>query len=250
VNEATGDLICWTDDDVLVDAEWLVAYCEAFAQWPKAAFFAGTIEPLYEIQPPVWVTENVHLLSGVLAIQSLDPLVRPLKDQEFPFGANMAIRIDAHRQRPFDSRLGPNGRQVTKGEETRLIEQLRGDGHYGVWVGPAKVRHWVPANRMTHRYLWAWLLEDGVAQARRDQFPGTRLFGMPRWLIRQWLGHAVSLLRGWLTFDYFMRVKAWCKLATIAGILCECRRQSKVMATTGSETGSPRARETIDAGRQ
>ena len=38
-----GICIVWTDDDVLVDPNWLASYGEAAARWPDAAFFGGPI---------------------------------------------------------------------------------------------------------------------------------------------------------------------------------------------------------------
>lgn len=47
---AEGKHIIWTDDDVLVDPEWLNAYADAFRRWPDAAFFGGKILPVFD--PP------------------------------------------------------------------------------------------------------------------------------------------------------------------------------------------------------
>jgi hypothetical protein len=43
VAEASGRYICWTDDDVEVDPEWLAAYWAAFQRHPQAAVFGGRI---------------------------------------------------------------------------------------------------------------------------------------------------------------------------------------------------------------
>src|SRR5262249_4742997 len=37
VSAARGDLLLWTDDDVLVDPEWLACYARAADRWPDAA---------------------------------------------------------------------------------------------------------------------------------------------------------------------------------------------------------------------
>jgi glycosyltransferase involved in cell wall biosynthesis len=55
VSEARGRYICWTDDDVLIDPEWLASYSAAFARHPEAAVFGGRIEPLLEDPTPGWV---------------------------------------------------------------------------------------------------------------------------------------------------------------------------------------------------
>src|SRR5262249_47418646 len=41
---AIGELLIWTDDDVLVDPCWLLEYRKAMREWPEATFFGGTIE--------------------------------------------------------------------------------------------------------------------------------------------------------------------------------------------------------------
>ena len=43
VAEATGDYILWTDDDVTVSPDWLVAYAEAFRARPEGGLFGGPI---------------------------------------------------------------------------------------------------------------------------------------------------------------------------------------------------------------
>src|ERR1700722_17754963 len=43
-----GDLLLWTDDDVLVEPDWLNAYVETALQNPNAVFFGGTVEPWFE----------------------------------------------------------------------------------------------------------------------------------------------------------------------------------------------------------
>src|SRR4051794_24769648 len=65
---ATGELILWTDDDVLVDPEFLAAYVTAANERPDAAFFGGTVEPLFEGSTPPWIERHVEFLSEVYAL--------------------------------------------------------------------------------------------------------------------------------------------------------------------------------------
>jgi glycosyltransferase involved in cell wall biosynthesis len=52
---ANGDYILWTDDDVIVDPNWLIAYTNAALTWPKAALFGGPIKLRLEENPPAWL---------------------------------------------------------------------------------------------------------------------------------------------------------------------------------------------------
>jgi len=44
VANAKDDYVLWTDDDVIVEPNWLVAYTDAFRIWPKATLFGGPIK--------------------------------------------------------------------------------------------------------------------------------------------------------------------------------------------------------------
>src|SRR5689334_10974234 len=43
LTEAAGELILWTDDDVLLGPEWIAQYVRAAMLHPKAAYFGGPI---------------------------------------------------------------------------------------------------------------------------------------------------------------------------------------------------------------
>lgn len=47
VAEARGEVLLWTDDDVLVSPDWLANYARAFREWPQAAYFGGPIQPWF-----------------------------------------------------------------------------------------------------------------------------------------------------------------------------------------------------------
>lgn len=89
---ATGDLIVWTDDDVLVDSDWLVHYARAARDWPHVSYFGGTIDPWFSRTPPRWIRRHLRRLQGPFAIRQLGEETRLLHDDEEVFGANMAFR--------------------------------------------------------------------------------------------------------------------------------------------------------------
>src|SRR6266481_662849 len=45
IQHAHGNYIIWTDDDVIVDKDWLCAYERAVNRWPEAAVFGGPVRP-------------------------------------------------------------------------------------------------------------------------------------------------------------------------------------------------------------
>jgi glycosyltransferase involved in cell wall biosynthesis len=187
---ARGELLVWTDDDVLVGPEWLAAYHEAAKGWPEAGYFGGSIEPWYECPPPPWLLANVKSMAGMLLLKDLGPNERLLTRAEVPFGANMAFRTDLLRENVFDPRLGLTGNDNIRNDESMLFRSLISKGVKGVWVPGARVRHFVTKQRLTRRYLWDYNHGFGrscVRQEMLEQIPQTAKTwaGVPQWVIRQ-----------------------------------------------------------------
>jgi glycosyltransferase involved in cell wall biosynthesis len=227
-----GELLVWTDDDVLVDPDWLAAYVETAMKYPSAGYFGGAVEPWFESKPPGWVNRNLDLLQGPFALRDLGPGIRPFVGRETPFGANMGFRTVELRGFEFDPRLGRVGTGMLSGDETYLIDRLRAEGRTGIWIGTARVRHFIPAARMTTSYVWNFF--HGLGRTRQLLIPYNRdvpLMGSgPRWIWRRFLlARAKSLLvaptrgRWWLT--------NFIDAAVHRGILDECRGMANVVLT-------------------
>jgi glycosyltransferase involved in cell wall biosynthesis len=225
VSHAGGDLIVWTDDDVLVDSGWLAAYCHAAGRWPDADYFGGPIAPWYESPPPLWIEENVDLLKGMLVVRDLGPMEDFFAEDDAPFGANMAFRRRIFGNMRFDARLGLVANSSIRGDETALILALRKQGRRGVWVPGAKVRHFVPAARMTRAYLWDWAYGYGRTTVRVAAQQAARPPQKPSWRmcanryrhgLRYWVRRALRR-RSWASSYYH--------LAADTGIIDELRSQ-------------------------
>ena len=188
---AAGDLICWTDDDVLVDPEWLSAYVDAARRWPDAGYFGGRIFPWFEHSPPDWLAKNTTVLAGLLAARDLGQGEGRFPADEWPFGANMAFRREAACGRSFDPRLGLVGNTTILGEETEYCRRLHEAGFEGVWVPSAAVHHWVSTTRMTLAYVAKYYQGYGRKKVRVDGLSvGRTAFGAPLWTYRAY-GDAV-----------------------------------------------------------
>jgi glycosyltransferase involved in cell wall biosynthesis len=187
VAAAQGDLLLWTDDDVLVDREWLSEYVAAASRFPAATFFGGTVDPWFAAEPPRWISRHLHKITGVFAIRQLGEEVRPFTGNETPYGANMAFRLAAVKGIAFDPSLGRIGTGLLGADETDLIERLRQSGHHGVWVGTARVKHYIPAERLTKQYVWGICHGNSRVDFRRKPQPeGPTLWGAPRWAVRKY----------------------------------------------------------------
>lgn len=155
VATAGGDYICWTDDDVVLDRQWLVEYERAFEARPEVALFGGPVRPRLLGVTPGWFTEGRALLSGLLAERPNQPEGEIDLDHlhRLPFGANFAVRTDAQRLETYDPELGvsPDFRRL--GEETKLMIALLRRGYAAGWAGGAIVNHLIPESRQTLAYV-------------------------------------------------------------------------------------------------
>jgi len=166
VEEASGEYIIWTDDDVLADADWLKSYYEAFCRWPDAVVFGGPIEPWFEGDPPLWLLAGLDSISTAFAVQEFGADFSRLGGAVIPFGANYAVRTEDQRAHLYDPSLGRKQHgQVLLGEEDQVIRQLLEGGSSGWWIPNAKVKHWVPEARQTTEYIREYFMSVGATRA-------------------------------------------------------------------------------------
>lgn len=223
VAAARGDLVVWTDDDVVVGPGWLAAYAGAVRSFPEAAFFGGPVRPDFEVEPPDWVRRDLGLLGGPFALLDLGPEVRWLTPEDpAPIGANMAFKREALAGRLFDPALGRVGTGLESGDDTALIEDLIRQGARGVWVGTAPVDHHVPERRMTWSYLQPWFERAAASHVRARRPPGPDWFGVPRYLWRRWGTAHAARLGAWAT-GRPEPTAGRIERARVAGAMRECR---------------------------
>jgi glycosyltransferase involved in cell wall biosynthesis len=177
IEEARGEYICWTDDDVLVDRDWLAAYLEAFRRHPQASYFGGRIEPLLEPPSPRLIArcKDHWPLDASFAARDFGDEIRPLSIEEnvLPFGANFAVSAEAQRALRYNEQLGPSPVHRRLGEEMDVIYRMAKNGAVGWWVPGARVHHVIGPERQSIAYLIDFYRRSGNTNAYfHDRFPG------------------------------------------------------------------------------
>lgn len=195
-----GDYIIWTDDDVLPDPDWLVAYEAQFQASPDAAIFGGPVDPWCEVDPPQWFSANYDLVKVAYAV--IDPELKqdtgPISPTKHPHGANFALRMRELSQYRFDPRLGVNGNKIRLGgEETALMELMQEQGAQGIWIRKARVRHFLPKERLRLSYIgWYYRGVGRTAVVLEDEGKGA---WDKKWAWRVILVDGAKLGIAWLT---------------------------------------------------
>ena len=196
IQEAKGDIIAFTDDDVSVGKEWVAEIQKAFTRLDCLAL-GGRIYPTWAHSRPDWLEEE-----GPYALQG--PIIKfDLGDQtceakRLPFGANMAFkRVAFERYGLFRADLGRTNGGLMGGEETDFFHRLRQDGEKIFYVPGAYVRHPVVEERIQRSYYQSWHFDCGRTMVRLEGRPQRAVyyFGVPRYLLREIATNVIQ----WLT---------------------------------------------------
>jgi glycosyltransferase involved in cell wall biosynthesis len=220
-----GDLIAFTDDDVQPDPEWLSALARAVED-TGADFVAGRILPLWEVDPPAWISPSLY---GVLAIpdNGLARLAIAADDPAavMPLGANMAVRASViSRLGGLRTDLGKLEGSMRTGEDHEFFLRLLHAGCRGVYEPAALVRHTVPASRLSRSYFRRWRYQNGRDVSRLERSYMGRmsvLFRVPRYLWRQLGTDLYSTARHALTANGAARFASWLRVLWFIGYLRE-----------------------------
>nr|WP_250771025.1 glycosyltransferase [Streptomyces sp. MSC1_001] len=102
---AEGEVLAFTDDDVIADPHWLTALTEPFAADPGLGCVTGLILPARLATPAQILLESHGGFAKGFEPRLYDPAEPPADEPLFPFtagsfgsGANMAFRAEALRQ--------------------------------------------------------------------------------------------------------------------------------------------------------
>ena len=147
IDAASSEVIAFTDDDVLVDRNWLQEIARAFALENPAAI-GGKIVPQWPASPPAWLGPELHQFLGLLDYGD-EP-----KTMETPalWGANLAVRADMLRTVRFQGKLGRVGSKLYNGEDADLVRSLIDRGERVLYWPRASVHHNIQ-RRAAHQTL-------------------------------------------------------------------------------------------------
>ena len=191
-----GDLVVFTDDDVLPAADWLVRLRAAADAHPESTLFGGTVRPDWPTPPPRWLSERAVEFSVLYAqnVRHAGPC-RPI----YIYGPNMAVRADVFvAGTRFAEHVGPDATNplYAMGSETELLRRLEAQGHRGWFEASAVVGHIIRPEQMQE----SWILERGyrygIGEGRNHAsalFAGRPLLaGLPGPLLARILAYRIA----------------------------------------------------------
>jgi glycosyltransferase involved in cell wall biosynthesis len=184
---ARGEIIAFTDDDVLLHSDWLLNLKQTFDRCDCAAV-GGRIVPLWNHSKPEWLQ-----MDGQQAVVNFE-LGDEFREINFaPMGANSAFRRAVFAEHGlFRLDLGVSGSTHTVTcDDTEFGDRILKAGEKVIYSPNAIIYHPVDPQRTTRKYFLSWYYYNGVSLTRTAGLPnfGTFYFGVPRWLYRELLAN-------------------------------------------------------------
>jgi glycosyltransferase involved in cell wall biosynthesis len=184
IQEARGEIMAFTDDDVTFHPGWLTELVGPFDQ-AACLGVGGRIVPVWTVNKPEWLQlEGPHRLMSTIVRFDLGEDTCPLKTS--PFGANMAFRREAFRKYGlFRTDLGPNAGTEIRGEDTEFCRRLINAGESLVYAPRSIVYHPVEKRRTEKSYFLSWYFDYGRATVRENGRSKNWLsvFGIPAYYL-------------------------------------------------------------------
>jgi len=207
-----GAIIATTDDDALVEPDWLDRAAEGLEQF-NCDFVGGKVLPIWGGPPPEWLPDRPGLHWSVIALLDLgpEPLEFGCNRIPWPLGVNEVTRRDAFtRVGMFDNSLGRKAGTLRNQANREWHLRARAAGIRGFYLPNMVVHHLVPSDRLRKNYFRRWLYWHGISrailygklgvdmqapdQSDLDFSKVPHIAGVPRYLYRTFLRSFASMV--------------------------------------------------------
>ena len=162
---AAGKYIAYFDDDAIASPGWLAAVADGFARNPNVGVIGGPAFPIWEAEPPKWLSVDLAKLQSIIDLGRSERLIEDL-DQEWFIGANLAIPKKLLAQiggfHPGLDRVG--GKLLSNGDLYLQMEVMR-EGYGCLYMPSMAIGHLVSASRLTRRWFLRRYFWQGISDA-------------------------------------------------------------------------------------
>jgi glycosyltransferase involved in cell wall biosynthesis len=164
--ESRAPIVAFFDDDGTAEPGWLRAMLQVFRTDPSAGAAGGLIQVGWppNSDRPEWMPAE---LQGYYGGCDYGESRRYLAFPQYPYGPNMMIRRE-HLAAigGFSEAVGPTGQNIMAGDELDLFQRLDAIDVRVVYEPSAVVRHWVPPERLTRKWLLHRAYKHGFSNTR------------------------------------------------------------------------------------
>lgn len=162
---AKGDILYFTDDDMLAESDLLEKLIPIFERNNKIGCATGKVLPKWEISPPEWIRK--FCISYLLSLNDLGNGTMIRAYDMGVFSCHEAIRREAffetggfHPEYTRDVYLGDG--------ETGLNQDILKNGWMMAYVGKSIIYHMIPPQRMTQKHINKVMANAGNATSYQE----------------------------------------------------------------------------------
>ncbi|HEY4302580.1 MAG TPA: glycosyltransferase [Candidatus Didemnitutus sp.] len=186
VAEARGEIIIFTDDDMLGGPGWLRLLVAPFLLPGngRIAAVGGEVVPVFPEGLPPWLVNQWRPLR-------FRADVGPLRPDQLPMTANLAFRAGIFKEVGlFRTDLGRIGNRSLFNEDHEFCRRVLAKGHV-MWYTPiGELQHQIPAGRLTFRYTFKQVYDAARSRVVESTGHGGKGVG---WALSRLIGHALHL---------------------------------------------------------
>lgn len=193
--EATSTIICFVDDDVLVNDNFVEQLIESF-QNTDAIALGGKVLPHYENgDPPKWMSKYLLPTISTLDMGSTKKI---FKWPKFPIGANMAFRKEAFEKHgDFNTQLGRSGIHLEGGDEKDIFNRLMSNGEKILYSPSVFLQHVIPEKRLQKKYIKNLALGVGTSEMKRLRGMGLKA------MVTKWMSEFIKIGGTFVLFFFY-----------------------------------------------
>jgi glycosyltransferase involved in cell wall biosynthesis len=220
VDEARGELLCFVDDDVIVEPDWLVELVRAIEE-RRLDVACGMVLPRFLAPAPEWLGPRLLVK---LAVHDADTIARATRAQREHihnyFSANVAFRRQTFELfGRFREDLGVVGGNPISGEDTELFARIIKRGGEVGFAERARVHHLIGPERLSRAYLRRKSFAFGVGSA----FEGGPTHNRLEKLVRNGVRMVGAAARGDREAAIYHQLEIWNYLGYCRGRMIQWR---------------------------
>jgi glycosyltransferase involved in cell wall biosynthesis len=152
-----------TDDDFVLPPDWARGIYDGFAQHPDVSFVSGKVLPLWQAEPPAWLTDR-HWSALAMADYGDKQFITDESNQICLLAC--AFRVDdVVAVGGYHGELGPQKGRTGATEDLDLLIRLWKSGRKGLYLPHVSFRHKATADRLTKNYHRRWHRDHGRSYA-------------------------------------------------------------------------------------
>lgn len=218
-----GNIIAFTDDDIIPDPHWLKAIVAGAKRYPQASLFGGRIFPKWPGPIPAVIEKCQDL--WIVAYGYHNPVLSPgLQSAErfCPNGSNFAVtRKVVEDGFFFRTDFGPVQGAYQMGEDTEFVQRVLSKGHHGAFLPSSLVYHQIRFEQLDTEWLAKRFQQSGMGlyhlyRGSLEQvftvagFPGVVLWQMGKMAVSYWIHRILGIPE--------MALRARCKYMEFQGM--------------------------------